>query len=301
MRCSRSVCSSGWSSSSSWRRRRSRSSASAASGSSARMMARAYPAQPPSQLVRPPPQDRRADAQARQHQAASRQQDPQPDHHYLRDRSTITGSCHLRARAETRCAHVQPAAPAPGAGAKRSAIAGVWRGNTGPDPVLPRLLRVAAGAVTPVGIANGASGTRGGGRYREAPRLDAGRENGVVERMVVRCQARNTGSGPASPGHPLSSFQRPKRFVIGTRRSRPNALGCSLMPGGAWRRLYSARSTSRATRSASSSVAMPRLRSPRATGRPRRRPRASGRAPRRAAATGRRAGRRAARRSAAAR
>ena len=37
-------------------------------------------------------------------------------------------------------------------------------------------------------------------------------------------------------------------FVIGMRRSRPNARGVILMPGGAWRRLYSARSTSAKTR-----------------------------------------------------
>ena len=43
--------------------------------------------------------------------------------------------------------------------------------------------------------------------------------------------------------------------MIGTRRSRPKAFGCSFSPGGACRRLYSARSTSRATRYASSSVA----------------------------------------------
>ncbi len=41
------------------------------------------------------------------------------------------------------------------------------------------------------------------------------------------------------PAHPL---------VIGSRRSLPNALGDTRTPGGAWRRLYSLRSTSRATR-----------------------------------------------------
>ena len=38
-------------------------------------------------------------------------------------------------------------------------------------------------------------------------------------------------------------------FVIGIRRSRPNARVVILIPGGAWRRLYSARSTSAITRS----------------------------------------------------
>ena len=46
--------------------------------------------------------------------------------------------------------------------------------------------------------------------------------------------------------------QRPKRFVIGSRRSRPKARVEILIPGGAWRRLYSARSTNRITRSTSS-------------------------------------------------
>ena len=42
--------------------------------------------------------------------------------------------------------------------------------------------------------------------------------------------------------------QPPKRFVIGSRRSRPKARGVILMPGAAWRRLYSLRSTIRITR-----------------------------------------------------
>ena len=37
--------------------------------------------------------------------------------------------------------------------------------------------------------------------------------------------------------------------MIGTRRSLPNALGVTRTPGGVWRRLYSARSTSRVIRS----------------------------------------------------
>ena len=42
---------------------------------------------------------------------------------------------------------------------------------------------------------------------------------------------------------------QPRRhpFVMGRRRSRPNALAVILTPGGAWRRLYSLRSTMRAT------------------------------------------------------
>ena len=43
-----------------------------------------------------------------------------------------------------------------------------------------------------------------------------------------------------------------QRFVIGVRRSRPNAFGRSLTPGGAWRRLYSARSISASARSTTS-------------------------------------------------
>ena len=38
-----------------------------------------------------------------------------------------------------------------------------------------------------------------------------------------------------------------QRLAIGSRQSRPNARGRSLTPGGAWRRLYSARSTSAST------------------------------------------------------
>src|SRR5262245_17238653 len=49
--------------------------------------------------------------------------------------------------------------------------------------------------------------------------------------------------GPAYP---------PKRFVIGSRRSRPNAFGVILIPGAAWRRLYSARSTILTTSSTTS-------------------------------------------------
>ena len=65
---------------------------------------------------------------------------------------------------------------------------------------------------------------------------------------------------PASPpdatGACNSSGRSPSpgtRLVIGIRRSRPNARGVILIPGGAWRRLYSARSTSASTRSTASS------------------------------------------------
>ena len=44
----------------------------------------------------------------------------------------------------------------------------------------------------------------------------------------------------------------PKRFVIGRRRSRPNAFGVIRIPGAAWRRLYSERSTIRMTSSTTS-------------------------------------------------
>src|SRR3990170_5873217 len=45
--------------------------------------------------------------------------------------------------------------------------------------------------------------------------------------------------------HPLYPFDR---LVIGIRRSLPRARGVILTPGGAWRRLYSLRSTSVTTR-----------------------------------------------------
>ena len=48
------------------------------------------------------------------------------------------------------------------------------------------------------------------------------------------------------------AVQPVQRFVIGVRRSRPNAFGRSLTPGGAWRRLYSARSIIASARSTTS-------------------------------------------------
>ena len=53
------------------------------------------------------------------------------------------------------------------------------------------------------------------------------------------------------------ALSRRKRLVIGRRRSRPNAFGVILIPGGAWRRLYSARSTMRIT-SSTTSAGQPR-------------------------------------------
>ena len=58
---------------------------------------------------------------------------------------------------------------------------------------------------------------------------------------------------PTAPG---DDYRR-KRFVIGRRRSRPNAFGVMRIPGGAWRRLYSERSTiaiTSSTRSARDAV-----------------------------------------------
>ena len=46
----------------------------------------------------------------------------------------------------------------------------------------------------------------------------------------------------------LTRRQPGQRLVIGSRRSLPNAFGDTRTPGGAWRRLYSLRSTIRATR-----------------------------------------------------
>ena len=55
-----------------------------------------------------------------------------------------------------------------------------------------------------------------------------------------------TRSGAATP---TIGAQPPKRFVIGSRRSRPKARGVMRIPGAAWRRLYSERSTMRITSS----------------------------------------------------
>ena len=86
----------------------------------------------------------------------------------------------------------------------------------------------------------------------------------VIDRneSMLRPRATTTGrsspttrirSGATSSSGPLSPHPPRYAFVIGMRRSRPNARGVILIPGGAWRRLYSARSTSVKTRSTASS------------------------------------------------
>ena len=61
--------------------------------------------------------------------------------------------------------------------------------------------------------------------------------------------ASSSGAAPAGQEPADRAGQSLQRFVIGVRRSRPNAFGRSFTPGGAWRRLYSARSTSATARS----------------------------------------------------
>ena len=98
------------------------------------------------------------------------------------------------------------------------------------------------------------------GRLADAARrlrLPAGRLR-RARRQLVAGRPRRAQPGRAARAVGVRASQRPKRFVIGSRRSRPNALWCTLMPGGPCRRLYSARSTRRATRCATSSVARPR-------------------------------------------
>ena len=85
-----------------------------------------------------------------------------------------------------------------------------------------------------------------------------------------KSEARQPGSrhGLGASRAGLSGLRLPvQRFVIGVRRSRPNARGRSRTPGGAWRRLYSARSISASARSTTSrsnpsSVRSSRERSP---------------------------------------
>ena len=93
-------------------------------------------------------------------------------------------------------------------------------------------------------------------------------------RPITRGHGRGAGAGPPPRPHHLGLGGRgrrlrgphlragadddrgqaypPKRFVIGSRRSRPNAFGVIRIPGAAWRRLYSARSTIRTTSSTTS-------------------------------------------------
>ena len=63
------------------------------------------------------------------------------------------------------------------------------------------------------------------------------------------------GSGGVTHGRLRSPpAHRPYRLTIGSRRSFPKPLGVMRGPGADWRRLYSARSTSRTTRSTISAV-----------------------------------------------
>ena len=78
-------------------------------------------------------------------------------------------------------------------------------------------------------------GVAGGDHRRRGPSLRAGPGRGGLREA---CERR---------AQPLN------RLVIGSRRSRPNAFGVILIPGGACRRLYSARSTMRSTSSTTSS------------------------------------------------
>src|SRR4051794_28640286 len=65
--------------------------------------------------------------------------------------------------------------------------------------------------------------------------------------LVLACGAEDGGDAAAGPRR---AAQLRQRLVIGVRRSRPNAFGRRRTPGGAWRRLYSARSMSATARSA---------------------------------------------------
>ena len=87
--------------------------------------------------------------------------------------------------------------------------------------------------------------TRAPGRARRVTELRGGRPRYVQTADGRLPRAR------AEPGLPRARppAQSRQRFVIGVRRSRPNAFGRSFTPGGAWRRLYSARSMSAIARS----------------------------------------------------
>ena len=117
----------------------------------------------------------------------------------------------------------------------------------------------AAGAdcVYPIGVADEATIARVRGDRDPGQHPAAARARRTIARLAELGVAR------VSLGHFLhaemlerldAADQSPRyAFVIGIRRSRPNARGVILMPGGAWRRLYSARSTSANTRSTASS------------------------------------------------
>ena len=88
-------------------------------------------------------------------------------------------------------------------------------------------------------------------RNRELMGALVNRRITTVAAIVAATRDHRAERVPAVP-RPSSPSGYRKAFVIGTRRSRPNAFGCSFRPGGACRRLYSATSTSRATRRTSS-------------------------------------------------
>ena len=81
----------------------------------------------------------------------------------------------------------------------------------------------------------------GGGRRRPGPASTRASRTTAGGRSRARALGRPL--RPARPAAPRARGAQPRqRFVIGVRRSRPNAFGRSFTPGGAWRRLYSARS-----------------------------------------------------------
>ena len=105
-----------------------------------------------------------------------------------------------------------------------------------------------------------------GARFRELslPRLPracrslraAASHRGARGSLVLACGAED---GVDAAARSRGAAQLRQRFVIGVRRSRPNAFGRSRTPGGACRRLYSARSmsaTARATTSGSKPSAL---------------------------------------------
>ena len=95
------------------------------------------------------------------------------------------------------------------------------------------------------------------GVFRERPdhglqEQGAGRDP-TLRAPVHLARERRSPVGRAAPLVPRAVGAQPvQRFVIGVRRSRPNAFGRSFTPGGAWRRLYSARSTRATARSTTS-------------------------------------------------
>ena len=74
----------------------------------------------------------------------------------------------------------------------------------------------------------------------------------VFERRVGGCLYDRGVDGSDCRWARVLAYEPPQRFVIGVRRSRPNAFGRSFTPGGAWRRLYSARSIIEIARSTTS-------------------------------------------------